>query len=126
MGDACSGVQFDIGIAQDLVPLLLASTQQGLDTRHQLLGSERFHQIIVGSRLESFHPVSDGITRREHQDRNVVACLSQSLRHFQSVQPRHHDIEYDEIGWTLQRTIEGLAAASRDGDAIPFIGKDAP
>ena len=55
-------------------------TQQCPDSRHHLVHRERLGKVIVGSSVETFHAVMQGISRRQHEARNTNAGISQPLQ----------------------------------------------
>ena len=46
-----TGIQFNIGVAQNLVPLLLTAPEQGLNTGNQLFRRKWFDQIVIRARF---------------------------------------------------------------------------
>ena len=45
------------------------STGERAQTGEELGERERLDEVVVGSRVEPLHPILDGVSRREHQDR---------------------------------------------------------
>src|SRR5690242_18184963 len=105
MRQTCTGIQLDIGIAQDFLTLLLASSQKGLDTCHQFFRRKRLDQIVVSPHLKTLYPMSNSIAGREHEDGYIITCRTQSPCYLQPGDSWEHDIQHDEIGRTLQCTV---------------------
>src|SRR6478736_236875 len=54
--------------------------------REQLLALERLDEVVVGADVESFDPGLQRVARSQHQDRRVVAVVTQALGDVYAVQ----------------------------------------
>ena len=72
----------------------------------------RFQQVVHGVHLERLDRVLvEG--RHEHQGRGVVLAREQAPGHFEPAQPRHLDVEEDEVGLVAIDGGQGLQAVAR-------------
>ena len=75
--------------------LLVEAGADPVDRRRQPIGVDGFHQIVDGVRLERLDRVFH-VRRDEHDERRLD--LGQPGDHRKPIEPRHLDIEKDEIG----------------------------
>jgi hypothetical protein len=72
-GDLEAGrVEIEVADREDRISGFVAS-QQRPRPRRQLGESEWFYEVVVGTGIETGHPILDVVTSREHQDARAVA-----------------------------------------------------
>src|SRR6516225_5510424 len=79
----------------------IGAAQERLDAREQLGERERLGEVVVGAELEAEDAVELGRLRSQHQDRRRAAARAQRLRHLETVEPRHHEVEDEQVGGPL-------------------------
>ncbi len=79
--------------------LVLRSTAQ--DPRQQLVGAERFGQVVIGAGVQSGDPVDLGGAGGQHDDRDR-ALPPQLPQELEAVESRHHDIEQEQVVASVQ------------------------
>ena len=90
------------------------------DPRAQLLGIERLDQVVVGTRVQTGHPVADVVARGQHEHRQEQRVSPQLPAGLQPVQPRHAHIENHGVGFVGADSIERLPSVARRIDLIPL------
>src|SRR5262252_8055282 len=94
-----------------------ATAEQRADTVKQLLRAERLCHVVVGSGLERARDVSLECARRQQDHRYPLGPrIGPKLsRHFDPVEPRHHQVENGERRPVLDRELErGLTVAGAE------------
>ena len=66
-------VQRQVAHAQQAALALEAAAQQRAQAGQELGQRVGLDEVVVGPGIEPLHPVVDGVARREHQHRRVVA-----------------------------------------------------
>ena len=74
-----------------------AAPPEGAQAGEQLIERERLHQVVVGPRVQTLDPVTDGGPRGEHQDGNPVARRAQSPADLEATEVRKAEIEDDRL-----------------------------
>ena len=67
----------------------------------ELEHAERLGQVVVGAELEAEDAVELGRLRGQHQDRRRAAARAQRLRHLETVEAGHHQVEDEQVGRPL-------------------------
>ena len=67
-------VEGDVARLQDRAERSSGSSQQGLGSRDELGHREGFDEIVIRAAVQAAHPILDGVSRGEDEDRNVVAA----------------------------------------------------
>jgi hypothetical protein len=62
--------------------------------------SSRGMKVVVGAHFQADNTVDVVRTRREHDDRRIVAVRAQPRERGQAVDARHHQVEHDDR-WPL-------------------------
>lgn len=73
------------------------AAQERPDPRGQLIEVEGLDQIVVGSRVESLHPVGDCVPGRDDEYRQSGMTRPQALQHVQPVPPGQPQVEQEQI-----------------------------
>ena len=76
------------------------------------VGTQRFDDVIVGTRLERNFSIGCLGARCEHDDWNsadTTICPNLTT-HLKPIHARHHDVEQDEIDWFPQRDVDSVRA----------------
>src|SRR5712692_6948952 len=99
----------------ELLPWSWAA-KNGADAGQELTHAESLPDIVVRPHLEPANLVCLLATCRQHDDGNVQALLPKGPAHVPTAQPRHHEVEHDEIGRLRKRQGQpALAIARGDG-----------
>src|SRR5579883_3064688 len=106
--------QIDLQICKTdrLLSARWATTQQGAHARQQFGKSERLYQIIVSAQFESTHPLMNRIASSQKKHWYLTARLPQPVENFPTIQPRHHDVQNDEIELRFQRHVEPIQSVT--------------
>ena len=107
--------QIFFGLLGRLIP-----GQDFFHPQHQLAGTERLGQVIVGPKFEAQHSVDLGGLGRDHDDGNAGrdGILAQLLANLESVNLRQHHIQDNEDGGLGPGLFEGLKPVHRRGHGI--------
>ena len=97
--------------------------QQCSHSRQQLRKVKGFAQIVVGPSVEPLHPVLDRVTGGKHQHRHRRTASSQVLADLDSVAPRQHYIQNDEVVIVDAGLVECGLSVARDVDSIGVFAK---
>ncbi len=94
--------------------------QHGLHPRHQLARAEWLGQIVVRAQ---FQPAYDVILLAAHgqQDNRRVGQPADTAADRKTIQPRHVDVQHDQVGRFLDEALHrGLAIVGHDDlEALP-------
>jgi hypothetical protein len=102
-------------------PLALeTAAQEGPQPGQQLLQRERLDEVVVGAGIESLHPVIDAVTRRQHEDRGVVAGLPDAPADREPVDVGQLQVEHEGVGGVRGHGLESLAPRGDGVDLVPF------
>lgn len=90
------------GLDDPRLPRLpLCPAEDGPDPGLELSGAERLHDVVVGPELQPQDPVVLRGPGGEHDDGDL-GLLADLPGNFESVHPRQHEVEEDEVGgWAL-------------------------
>src|SRR5882762_1509455 len=80
-------------------------------------------QVVVGPSIETLYPVVDCVTGRKHQDGHRRTPCSQVLTDVDSVPPRQHYIQKDEIVIADAGLIKRRLSVARNVDSIGVLAK---
>ena len=97
--------------------LRIDAAQGDPDPRQQLLGPERFRDVVVCTEIERVHLVGLGAARRQDDDRHLRggANAATDLGPFDVGQP---EIEHDESGCPVAKISRACGAGAGDVDFI--------
>ena len=86
----------------------------------QFVEIERFDQIVIGARIQTFDAVSDGVASREYQDRNSIRRTARRPQYVQPVFLGKTEIEQHEIVHGVGKRKVGCASITHpvDGEAV--------
>ncbi len=100
-------------------PLLLDA---GIDAGAEQDRIERLRHVVLGAGLDARRDAVDLVKRRDHNDRNVAMPLLalEPLKDLVAADPRHQQIEQDEIERLLVDELERLFAARGRHDFMPL------
>src|SRR4051812_19887259 len=101
-------------------PARWAAPQQGPQAGEQLLALERLDQIVVGADVEPLHAGLQGVARRQHEDRRVVAVVAQALGDVDAIQPRQAEIEHDDVRQEGVGLVKAADAVGGELDLVPL------
>jgi len=90
-------VKFQIVYLQHRLRRHMASPHQGPDARGKLGKRKWFSQIVIGSQVETLHPVFHASTAGQHQYRHARFAGSQETQNRNSIQARKVQIEYHQV-----------------------------
>jgi hypothetical protein len=79
----------------------------------------------IGARLQPGHPVGDGVTGGQHQNRRRQALAPQPAAYRQAVDRRHGDVEDDHVGRGALGGQQRRAAVGRHRDLVALGGQGA-
>ena len=96
------------------------SPQQRPQAGEQNNERERFGQVVVGPRVQTFGFVEVSVLGREHQDRCPVLALAQRPADLEAVDLRQHEVEHDRVVGDLAGIPERLLTVGGDIDGEPF------
>jgi hypothetical protein len=80
-------------------------------------------QVVVSPSVEPLHPVVDGVTGRKHQDGHSQTAHSQASADFDSVPPRQHHIQENEVVVVDAGLVERGLSVGRNVDRIGVFAK---
>ncbi len=103
-------VQRQVAHPQQATLALEAPPEQGAQAGQQLRQSEGLDQVVVGTRIESLDAVVDGVARREHEDRRVVAGAAHAAADGQAVDIGQPEVEDQRVRRGQRQRLERLAA----------------
>lgn len=87
---------------QDVVVRVVdPDSETGPEPSEEFLQRKRLHHIVVGSSIEASDAIPHLVARRQHQDRRVVASVSDPSTHAETVGVRHRHIKQQQVGWLL-------------------------
>src|SRR5450759_386914 len=98
----------------------LRPPEHRLDARDQLARAERLCEVIVGAQLQAHYLVHLGLTRCEHDDRDLRS-LADLPEHFQAVLAGEHDVQHQKVGFLGEELLDRGVAVEGRGDAIAFL-----
>jgi hypothetical protein len=87
---------------------------EGSEPRQKLLVRERLDEIVVRTGVQAFDPIADGITRGEHQDRDLRALAAEHSGYLEAGTIRQADVEDDRVEFG-SRSRDFQALLSRQG-----------
>src|SRR5262245_18459263 len=93
--------------------MLCHPTEDGLDSKHQFSRTERFWDVVVGSKFETNNPVDLFAPSRQHDDGDVACglALPQGPAYLHPVDIGKHEIEDDQVGRLLLDGLERVPPA---------------
>ncbi len=94
--------------------------QHRLDPRRELLGRERLGDVVIGTELESGHPVGLVTASRQH-DHWHRRGRPELTAHLETTQTRKHQVEHDEVRRRGQRAIERNLAVGDPLDLVALL-----
>ena len=101
------------------------ATQQGADTGFEFCHRKRFGQVVVGSEVETVHPVLYRIARRKHQHVGCGVTKAKTAKNFEAVDIGQPDVEHDQVvGRCAQRPVR-LHTCLGHIDGVSGAGQDA-
>jgi hypothetical protein len=89
--------QGQVADAQGMKSRLEDAALEGADTGEQDGEGERLGYIVVGSRVEAFDDVGDGVASGEHQNRDVLLHVAEAAGDLNAIDARKHDVEENEV-----------------------------
>src|SRR5204862_370942 len=98
----------------------LHAPEQRSNASEQLIDAKRLYEIIIRARIESAHAIAHLAFGSEHEHRCGVAEAAQFRAEGEAVEPRHHHIEENEVGFLLQRAFQSTLAVRRCENAEAF------
>jgi hypothetical protein len=72
-----------------------------------------------------FDPVGRGVAGGEHEDRGVIAGLTEQAAHLEAVRSGHEDVQHHRVRGEGGAGVEGLVSVARGRHAIGF-GPEGP
>ena len=87
-----------------------------MHARHELGKRERFHDVVVGARIQPGDPVGDLAAGREDEHGHGVLAAAQSPEQGETVHAGEPDVEHDEVIGVLAQQVEGAFGARRTVD----------
>ena len=84
---------------------------------------KRFDQVIVGTSIESQHPIFDGVFRGQEKHGCFDSTFAHCGKHLNSAPPRQQNVEDNEIELFGIGEEESVFASMRNGDKIRFAFK---
>src|SRR3954468_756313 len=93
----------------------------------ELLVRERLDEVIVGAGVEARHPVPDGVTRSEHQDRDIRPGRADAPRDVEPGDVREAEVKDDDLdpGRRL-RDVEAVTTRRRGLDDVAVLLQEPP
>ena len=79
--------------------------------------SGRLHEVVVGAH-QSLHAILNGIASSQYQHLRLQSAFSKGGQHLQTVSPRKHKIQNDEIEFLLVDQEEPLFSGGRDNHLV--------
>jgi hypothetical protein len=70
-----------------------AAAQQSPDPREQFRKGKRLDQVVVGTEVQTEHPIVDPIASRQNEHRRLESALPQDLENLETAPTREHEIE---------------------------------
>src|SRR3989344_2016256 len=95
------------------------------DSCEELINTEWFYKIVISPDIETGHPIRNGASRGEHNDRRVNAGSPQSLADLKTSDFRKHKIENDKTVISAHRLLQTCLPVKRKISRIPFGFKSA-
>jgi len=99
-----------------VVNLSAGPPQDGPDSRDDLLEAEGFGDIVIAAHGQPGDLVVDRVTRRDEDDRQMAAALTQFAGHREAVHIGEHDVQDAQVGVVRGGHLECLGARARRGD----------
>ena len=91
--------------------------------REQFLGAERFHQVIIGPRVQALDAVLDLPLGGEHEDRHWIREAAQFRAHGVAIEFGHHDVEQDEVRLLFNGAVQPEFAIGRRQHPVALSGQ---
>jgi hypothetical protein len=79
----------------------VGATNEGSKSSAQFIEVHGFDDVIIGSGIEPFYALRNGVARREHQYRELFPSLARLPQHIQPVFERETQIENHGIMFTI-------------------------
>ena len=113
------GIEGEIGVGELLRRPAVGPPQQRPQSGEELLEREGLDDIVVGPGVEAVDAVLDGVARRQHQDRSVIAARPQLPGDLQAIALWHQHVEHDRVQ-RISRSdrTESLLAVRRQLDVV--------
>ena len=90
-----------------------AAPQQGIEPGLELRKIKGLGQIVIGTGIQSCHPVIKAVQRRQYQHRQLAFGFAQALQHRQAIDHRQPQIEDGNVERLLEQQIFGHSAVCR-------------
>ncbi len=119
-------VEGEVADAQDVAVVLTgdaAASQQCAQPGEELVEREGLHQVVVGARVETRHPVAHLVARGEHQHGGAVAALAELPARSEAVDVGHEHVEHDDVGVGLDRCEQRLGTVGCGVDLVALEGE---
>ena len=103
---------------------IVAAPPEGSDARQQLVESERLHEVVVGTRVESLDPIADGSAGGQHQHGDLIARGTKATADLDAIESWEPEIEDHRVVRIAHREVEaggtlagqiGLVARATEG-----------
>ena len=111
----------DLAAAAGVCEIAIGTSQERLDTAHQLAQPEGLGQVVIRAQLQSDDLVHLVIPRGEHQDRRLGAGRTQSAQQLEAVDAGESHVQDDEIRGQLAGDGQPLFAVRRDGHLVSLL-----
>jgi len=95
--DAVSGVDLEIGDAEDGGLGFILAADHGADAGQQFGEHKGLDEIIVGAEFQAGDPVLRGVLGGEKQDHGGTVAFAKLAKNGQSVDLGEHDVEDDDV-----------------------------
>jgi hypothetical protein len=120
-------VAFHAGVGGGELVTRAFEGELGLHPRQDHQEVERLGDVVVGPELESADDVLALVLGGRHDDRKVGGCsrLADLPEDLHAVDPRHHDVEQDDVEGLPGNAFEGSLTILDGDDLVPASGEPA-
>jgi len=107
-----------------VLPLRPLRLQEAPDRDPEFVRLDRLAQVIGRAPLQRLHRGPDVLLAGDHHHREVGPGLPDAPERLETVHPRHHQVQQDQVGGRTRQALQGLGSAGRGLYGVAVRGEE--